>query len=245
MEDLNYSFLLDFFDKIYVLTTKVSERLPFIREHLERVGILKFCKILETNNLGEGFSRESGMYARMGNYGCAASHRLAVQMAQKKGYKNILVLEDDTVFYPNNGELLEKTLKSLLGKDFGYFNFGGVFFNLFYFPRNFPPVALRENEFLVRVKNMSATQSIAYNESGFDSVLLNIPTHDEMTNGQFREYVSRGVAYDMWLSWQENYFTGIRPFTYQKDGDSLIGNNHKNVRDMIEKSYDYISKIGI
>jgi GR25 family glycosyltransferase involved in LPS biosynthesis len=53
----------------------------------------------------------------LGNLGCLRSHLSAVRIARERGYKNVLIMEDDVVLRPSFRELWEDVIPQLGGLD--------------------------------------------------------------------------------------------------------------------------------
>ncbi len=72
------------------------------------------------------FTERTGERSRVwgGTGGCALSHRNAIALAREKGWRNVLVLEDDVVMQPLQAEvdcLLQQALAALAGKPYMFY----------------------------------------------------------------------------------------------------------------------------
>lgn len=105
--------------------------------------------------------------------GCSLSHIEIIKQAQKRGYDEIMVIEDDCSFMPYSKCLIEKITKETEGIDYGIFNLS---------PTLNRPLARSENySTLLDLTNLPpklehhrgiyATNMIVYHHSVYDEVL--------------------------------------------------------------------------
>jgi glycosyl transferase family 25 len=74
----------------------------------------------ELNNMGLQFERFSAIHHNSGPVGCTMSHLAVLKLARDRGYKNVLILEDDFQFLVNKGEF--ESYLTLLFNNFNNFN---------------------------------------------------------------------------------------------------------------------------
>jgi len=71
----------------------------------------KQCIENELNRFGLPFERFNAIYQSSGILGCTKSHLDVYKLAKARGYKNILILEDDFIFIVNKEEFEEELTK--------------------------------------------------------------------------------------------------------------------------------------
>ena len=85
----------------------------------------------ELNNFNLSYERYPAIYNSYGAVGCSQSHLNILKMAKEKGYKNILILEDDFTFLVSKEEF-ESNLKSFFENEkFRDYNICMLSYNLF------------------------------------------------------------------------------------------------------------------
>lgn len=108
------------------------------------------------------------------NYmGCALSHLSIIQIAKERGYKRVMVIEDDCVFMPYAKKFIEDLEKQIERIEFGVFNLSPTLnrpvnisekFNLLLDITNLPP---KPHE---RLTETFATNILIYDTSSFELV---------------------------------------------------------------------------
>ena len=88
-------------------------------ERIEGVEIQHLSKAENYRN----FIKRSSKYVT-GTLGCRAAHLLCIQLAKQRGYKNVLILEDDIIFLQDPNVLLNQNQHVLNNWDMLYF--GGL-----------------------------------------------------------------------------------------------------------------------
>lgn len=110
----------EYFDKIYCINL---ERRPDRKEQaqtrFDAIGLsVQFIKAVD----GKTLQPVNGI--NTGELGCILSHVSIYKDAETKGYKRILILEDDCVFEYNINDLFNEYIKEV-PKDWGLLYFGG------------------------------------------------------------------------------------------------------------------------
>jgi GR25 family glycosyltransferase involved in LPS biosynthesis len=109
--------ILGTFDHAFVLNLDIDkDRYTLVDARLRAIGIVAEripCKV----------PSEKGGFKSKGIRGCTESHEKAVKLAKERGYKNILIFEDDVIFRNNFLKLWEplKARLSTLNYDLFYF----------------------------------------------------------------------------------------------------------------------------
>jgi GR25 family glycosyltransferase involved in LPS biosynthesis len=155
--------IVDFFDKIYCINLDHrTDRWQQAQEEFEKIGIkdnvTRFSAIKNEIN---------------GALGCRDSHLAIIKEAKLNNYKNILIFEDDVLFYQDNIDInkIEQTLDELSNLDWFLFYFGTtVDPNVGYFNK------ITNN--IVKTNFAYALQSYAVNYKIFDKVLMEAPHSD-------------------------------------------------------------------
>ena len=103
---------LDYFDFIYCINlNRRRDRWKKVQKEFERMGVLH--KVFRFDAI-ENFEN--------GHIGCALSHRNIIQDAKIKGYKNILIFEDD-IFFRYSSDYMFKVTQELALTDWDIFYF--------------------------------------------------------------------------------------------------------------------------
>ena len=164
MKNRPYSFWIgrmspfDFFDSIHCINMDcATERWRNMRERFARLGI------------GDRVQRFSAI-ATPGNHhiGCALSHRALIAQARERGYRRILVFEDDALFLDRTPQVLAQALPELERIHWHIFYLGAMTWG-----RELPPEP--GCEFLSRAQGVTCTHALAYHEDVFPSLLQELP----------------------------------------------------------------------
>ena len=100
--------MFDFFQHIYCINLpNRTDRRDIVYKEFERLGIQKRVEFIE-GLIGEGFTN-----IERGEKGCTLSHIKCLQDAKEKGYKNILIFEDDVCFSSNFQKKIEDSISEL------------------------------------------------------------------------------------------------------------------------------------
>lgn len=139
-------------DKIfYINLDKRNDRKEQIEKQLFDYGITNYERI-------------AAVFHPMGSVGCGLSHLKVLQIAKERGYKRILILEDDFEFLVSKEEF-EKNIEKL--KDV---NFEACFlsYNLLDF------VQSEEHDFLLRAFKCHTSAGYIINKTSFDMLIKEI-----------------------------------------------------------------------
>ena len=115
-------------------------------------------------------SKKDPLKYRIGALGCLKSHYEIIKICKQKGYKHVLILEDDTKFvFPENISLDEK-LNSLSSQINCNLNYG-----LIYLVGNHRPQLLKQvNHNLLMTRHTLTTGSYIVSEKAIDFILANL-----------------------------------------------------------------------
>lgn len=108
-----------------------------------------------------------------GAAGCTMSHRKAIETAQKNGWKNVLVLEDDVEFVNNPAafEALQRALSTLKGNYMLYLGYSR--------PTPYGSLVIKTDTHGVwKVEGVLSTYAYLVPESLYDQLLANLPTEE-------------------------------------------------------------------
>ncbi len=123
------------------------------------------------------FTERTGERARFwgGTAGCALSHRRAIEMAREKGWRQVLILEDDAQISPVSPDadrLVARALR-LTGRYMLYFGFNK--------PRPYGRPLMVEGEAqLWQIEGVLATHAYLVPESMYDLMLSLLPHEDDV-----------------------------------------------------------------
>lgn len=122
--------LRKYFDAVFVLTlVETPERQEFIKDEFSKLGLEGWeffysCKYPHLDCLIDALnSSNQGKFRLPNELGCTLSHYSLIKQALYKGFKNVLIFEDD-VCLPKNIELLVDYLESL-PENYDVLQFGG------------------------------------------------------------------------------------------------------------------------
>jgi GR25 family glycosyltransferase involved in LPS biosynthesis len=105
--------------------------------------------------------------------GCALSHLSIIEMAKERGYKRVMVIEDDCVFMPYAKNFIEDLERNINGIDFGVLNLSPTLnrpmnvsekYSMLLDLTNLPP---KPHE---RLTETFATNILIYDESSFEKI---------------------------------------------------------------------------
>lgn len=154
-----------------------------------------------------------------GAAGCVLSHRRAIETAREKGWRNVLIIEDDVEFQ-NRSEglaLLETALKTLTGK---YMLYPG-------YSRPLPYGRLVQSvgeHKLWQIEGVLSTFAYLLPESMYDLILAKLPTESTIW-----DWMSRYRAIDTFYRDCVAEMAGVKVYSIQPDivehmdGESSIG----------------------
>jgi hypothetical protein len=148
----------DFFDAIYCINmASEKERWLRIQRRLRRLGILHRVRRFEAIETPESH-----------HIGCALSHRKIIEESRNRGYKNVLVLEDDALFHEKTLEYLRQSITELENQQWNMFYLGGMKWG-----KQFSK--LPHCRHLERPQGMTCAHALAYNSSFYDKLLTDLP----------------------------------------------------------------------
>jgi len=132
----------------YINLDKRTDRREQIEYELQRMGLK-----------GERFS---AVYHEFGEYGCSVSHYKVLQIAKARGYKNILIFEDDFEFIVSK-EVFEQNMEALANVDFDIVMLG-------YSIQKWEPYS----PLLMKVNDATTTSGYIINEKFYDALIDNL-----------------------------------------------------------------------
>ncbi len=172
----------DFFEAIYCINLAgENERWLSLQRRLQRLGILHRIKRFEAIETSESH-----------HVGCALSHRKIVEEARDKGYRNVLVLEDDVMFHEKTLDYLRQSITELKDKKWNVFYLGGMRWGKKY-------SKLPQCNFLDRPQGMTCAHALAYHFSFYEKLLNDLPAAIE----DMQEWVKTHAAIDKYLPKQQ------------------------------------------
>lgn len=143
----------------------------------EKVHRLSACLGRTLPGFGEApwFTERTGKRASYwaGAAGCAVSHRRAIETAREKGWKNVLVLEDDVELVPEGGDVLAKALAAVEGDYMLYLGYSR--------PTPYGRRAADWNTHaLWKIEGVLSTFAYLVPESMYDRLLAVLPTEENV-----------------------------------------------------------------
>jgi len=225
--------LVNFFDHIYCINLDSRpDRWRYVNRHFSKYGLKgkveRFSAIDVRKDLElqkhEKLLQEN--FSLLAMCGCMLSHRMIIEDAKSKKFKNILVFEDDIRILENNILGLKKSLNELDKQEWDIFYLGATYL--------FPFAKKGEN--LVTVLNGAyATHAISYNNTVYDKILELLPSNpvDFLSCNEFDIN-----AIDKWLQsdfFDHSKFYGTNPImVVQGLQDSDIACNQKEGIEQIQ-----------
>jgi len=152
-----------YFDAIYCINLDTARnRWRAMQLRFQRLGIARRVR------------RFSAVYTSESQHiGCALSHRMIIEQAQKQGLEQIMVFEDDAIFQQDTLTHLEKTIPELKQQDWYLFYLGGHRWGHDYQP----PEGCQHLSYVQ--ESLTCTQAIAYHHSVYQQLLDAIPATEE------------------------------------------------------------------
>jgi hypothetical protein len=147
---------------------------------------------LARHGVADRVTRLSAFRHENGMYGCSVSHLEAVRYARWKGWRSVLVLEDDIRFSESFREDAPAALCDLAGRDWGLFQFGAMVE-----PRGLELVSAS----LFRYRHGHAAHALAVHARCFDFLIgdyvceLDRGNWDLRMHVPFDEYVNNRLTY--------------------------------------------------
>lgn len=195
-----------YFDGIFFLNLdrrvdrldQITEQLNIVEINAERISAVDGNELNPDPKIGNGWNHK-------GVAGCALSHRKIIQIAKERGYKNFIVIEDDTIFSDNFSKDLEFFMNQV-PDDWDMIYFGGNHLG------GLKPV----NTNVGRCRHTLTTNMYAMKSTLYDVVLnaisdtvggLEMPVdvlYTKIQNGPYNCYAVRPQ-----LVWQSSIFSDI------------------------------------
>lgn len=177
----------------------------------------------ELNAFNLSYERYEGIYTPgCGSIGCSQSHLNILKLAKERGYKNILIIEDDFTFCVTNEEF-EKLMGELFSLPFT-FDICMLGYNLLH------GTVVESHPFLTRVYEAQTTSAYIVNESMYDK-LIELYEWSTPLMEQTREHWNYACD-QCWKKLQPNNnwycFTqriGVQRPSYSDCGDMFTNNN--------------------
>ena len=108
--------MFDFFKHIYCINLDNREdRWASVSKEFSKIEILDRVQRV-SGIVGDGITK-----LERGEKGCTLSHIYCLKDAKQKGYKNILILEDDVWFSSNYSEILKNSVSEIKGMSWDMF----------------------------------------------------------------------------------------------------------------------------
>ena len=152
-----------------------------------------------------------------GCLGCSYSHHNAVALAKERGYKNILILEDDFTFVISPEEF-EKQMEL-------FFN-SNVDYDVCLFSYNLQEYSESNYDFLHKVKYAQTTSGYLVNEKYYDTLINNYRNGLEQLGASWRAWIYAIDVYWKELQEKDNWYCFKERIGIQKPGFSDIRNDH-------------------
>lgn len=172
----------DFFDAIYCINlSREKERWLRMQRRLRRLGILHRVRRFDAIDTPD-----------LHHIGCALSHRKIVEEARDKGYRSVLVLEDDVLFHDKTLDSLRQSLTELEGQEWSVFYLGGMKWGKKY-------NKLPHCSYLERPQEMTCAHALAYHSSFYDTLLNDLPAG----LSDMSKWIDTHAAIDQYLPRQE------------------------------------------
>ncbi|HEY2814313.1 MAG TPA: hypothetical protein VGJ03_12675 [Acidimicrobiales bacterium] len=124
--------------------------------------------------------------------GVALSFRAMIAEAQRRGYANVLVIEDDAVFLDSTIDVLGTAVDELATHEWDIVYLGGCPHG-----RSFPFV--EGSSVLQEPSGMTCTHALAFNHTSFDRLLDELPAADAEDPAAFDAWLAKYVAIDQYL----------------------------------------------
>jgi len=132
-------------------------------------GLIERLSAIDLRNqyAGTTYDVKRGRYSNIGNAGCILSHLKAIKLAKDRGWKNVMVFEDDATFIDDNVKYAEDSVRNVLDRDWEVFYFGATYLS---------PMLRVTDRLLMVDRGAYATHAICYNNKVFDKIINEIPS---------------------------------------------------------------------
>jgi len=175
---------------------------------------------LESMGLSSQAERFDAIFMKPGAFGCGYSHISVLKLAKERGYKNVLILEDDFMFVVDK-ETLETQCKLFFENVKEY--------NVCLFGYNTIKSEECEFPFLQKVLNSQTTSGYLINENFYDILIDNFET--AMIN------LKNGFIH--WIYSIDQYWKILQPSSAWYQFKNRIGKQRPNYSDIAESIVDY------
>ena len=116
--------------------------------------------------------------------GCALSFRRMIALASQRGYERVLILEDDAVFIDETTALMTQAAQELAGLDWDLLFLGACVWS-----QDFPYLA--GSAVIQECGPVTGGHAFAVHRRAFAKVLSDIPSHGELFERWFEEYLAK------------------------------------------------------
>lgn len=213
-------------DHIFVLNLDArTDRLKQVTDHLDSLGInnwerfpgIKVNISRYPNNLYNKMHRRNQPYIN-GSLGCRLSMTAMLKLARKRGYKNIMILEDDVIF--------TSTELSHIDKAISYLNTLNRWDILYLGANNVTvPLNIPNHPYVAKVKRSYATHAYIVNHKAFDKII----NETEKFSGEIDVYYAENLQ-------KEGHSYIIKPYLCtQRVGKSDVIGTIADYRKIINK----------
>jgi GR25 family glycosyltransferase involved in LPS biosynthesis len=178
--------LFERFDKVYCINLKKRpDRLNHFMEQVKKydLGEFEVFEAVDGSTLKENPTR-----MLLGEVGIIMTTIKILETAISKNYKNILIIEDDCMFYDNVKEIDSYFEK--LPKDWDMLYFGGN--HQYYHDTNFPDII---NENVLKLKNTLAAHCIAIKSNLFNVFLTELRKMETQSDCVYQRLQSKYNVY--------------------------------------------------
>jgi len=155
-----------------------------------------------------------------GCLGCSYSHHNAITLAKERGYKNVLILEDDFTFVISPEEF-EKQMKTFFESNLDY--------DVCLFSYNLHDYSESSDDFLYKVKYAQTTSGYLVNEKYYDTLINNYRNGLEQLGATWVHWVYAIDVYWKELQEKDNWYCFKNRIGKQKPGFSDIRNDHVEI----------------
>ncbi len=167
------------FDAIYCLNLdSATGRWEAIQRRFQHLGIARRVRRFSAIETPESH-----------HVGCALSHRAIVETAERMGWRNVLVIEDDAIFLGGALDHLRRIIAELKTQDWDVFHMGGHKWGAEF------PKAPGCSHLRSPCWELTCTQVVAYNRSVFPKILADLPPDLD----GIREWIKSHHAIDIYL----------------------------------------------
>lgn len=167
---------------------------------------------------------------RYGMVGCSLSHLECVKLAKQRGWKSVLIFEDDITIKPNFNEFYTRVLDQLSKRNWTVFHFGAMLMN----------ICTQVDDNLLQVGYNWAAHAIAIHERAYDFIIEKYDWSYSETDSSkpwgghypFDGFINKNT-FDAGFEIYSAYPLLIS----QTPGHSDTWGYHRDYKDLIEQSY--------